>query len=324
MAQPTSKLGILLKVLFGAAIFGWMTGSGKLNLAQVAHSLSNWPMVVGIAGCAFSQVAITTWRWKMLLKAQEIRLSFRVSWALVMIGMLFNVVIPGAVGGDLIKGYYITRAASGRKANAATSIVMDRVLGLIGLLFLGAVMVVVNFGESMRRPATRSLGLLTIFSFLGGIAVLYAALMAGGGLSRWNFLPAVVRKVFGALHEYRRHGSIISAALALSVANQCLTCLMYFLALRGSGVSQITASQFFLVVPLGMVTAAIPISPGGIGVGQAAFFGLFRIVAPAYASAGAQAVTILQVVFLMVCLSGLYWCISYRQVTVEGAGANKA
>jgi uncharacterized membrane protein YbhN (UPF0104 family) len=317
MQQPISKKGMLLKVLFGAGIFAWMAWSGKLNLAQVARSLSHWPLMLAIAAICYAQVGITAARWRMLLAALEIRISFPLAWGLMMIGMLFNVVIPGAVGGDLIKGYYIARAAAERKSHAATSVLMDRVVGLIGLLFLGAAMAVANLGETLRTPATRSLGLLAVGGFLGGLAGLYVALMAGNRLSSWGVLPAVVRNVFGALHEYRRKSSVVPIALALSVANQLLSCGMYYLAMRAVGIANMPAAEFFLVVPLGLVTTALPISPGGIGVGQAAFFTLFRIVAPAYAAAGTDAVTVMQVMFILVCLTGIYWYVSYKHVAIE-------
>lgn len=319
MQRVLSKAGTLLKILLGAGIFAWMASSGKLNLGQVARALAEWPLMLAIAGLGYFQIAITTWRWKLLLEAQEIRLRFRAAWGLVMIGMLFNVVIPGAVGGDLIKGYYITRATAGRKSHAATSILMDRVVGLIGLLFLGAVMVVVGLKETLRSPATRSLGMLSVLGFLGGLAVLYLALMAGSRLSRLNFLPGFARNVFSALHEYRKRTSVVPVALGLSVLNQAVTCAMYYLALRSTGVSAIPMAQFFLVVPLGLVTCAIPISPGGVGVGQAAFFALFKIVAPAYASAGTDAFTVFQIVYLVVCLTGMYWYVSYKRLDVDAS-----
>jgi uncharacterized membrane protein YbhN (UPF0104 family) len=123
-----------------------------------------------------------------------------------------------------------------------------------------------------------------------------------------------LRHIFEALHEYRRRTGIIPIALAISVANHGLTCGMYYLALRATGITDMPMGQFFLVVPLGMVTNAIPISPGGVGVGQAAFFALFQIVAPRYTSAGVDAVTVFQAMYILVCLSGLYWYVSYKHV----------
>jgi glycosyltransferase 2 family protein len=312
--RALSKIGPLLKILFGIGIVAWMAHSGKLNLAQVGKELLAWPTMLAILVLGYSQIGLTAWRWSLLLSAQEITLPFGRVWGLTMIGMTFNVVIPGAVGGDLVKGYYVTRAASGRKSHAATTIVMDRVVGLIGLLLLGSVMALVNLQDTLRSPAMRSLGALTLGGLAAGIAVLYAAVFAGRHLARWQFLPGAMRRIFEALHEYRRRTGIIPIALAISVANQGLTCAMYYLALRTTGIMDIPMGQFFLIVPLGMVTNAIPISPGGVGVGQAAFFALFQIVAPRYTSAGVDAVTVYQVMYILICLSGLYWYVSYKHI----------
>jgi uncharacterized membrane protein YbhN (UPF0104 family) len=320
--RALSKASPVLKVLFGAGIFVWMAASGKLDLAQIAKGFAHWPLMLAILGLGYCQIGIMVWRWRLLLHAQGIPLSVRRTWGLTMIGLLFNVAIPGAVGGDLIKGYYITRATAGRKTHAATSIAMDRVTGLIGLLFLGAVMAFANLTETLRSPATRSLGALTVVGFLGGLAGLYAALFAGGRLSRWSFLPHMARNVFSALHEYRQRSSVVPIALALSALNQSITCGSFYLALRSTGVTGMPVGQFFLIVPLALVTTAVPISPAGVGVGQAAFFALFQIVAPTYASAGTAAFTVMQAMFILICLSGLFWYIPYRHVDLaNGSGA---
>ena len=312
MRRALSKAGPVLKVLLGAGIFAWMAASGKLNLAQIAKGLAHWPLMLGILGLGYCQAGIMVWRWTLLLHAQDIPLSFRRAWGLTMIGLLFNVVIPGSVGGDLIKGYYITRATEGRKTHAATSIAMDRVVGLIGLLFLSAAVVAANATEVLPNPSMRALGLLAAGGFVGGVAGLYAALLAGGRLSEWSFVPRVLRNVFSALHEYRQKPGAVRNALALSVLNQTITCGAFYLALRATGVTGLRMSQFFLIVPLGLVTSAVPISPAGIGVGQAAFFALFRIVAPSYASAGTDAFTVFQAIYILLCVSGLFWYVGYR------------
>jgi glycosyltransferase 2 family protein len=312
MRRALSKAGPVLKVLLGAGIFAWMAASGKLNLAQIAKGLAHWPLMLGILGLGYCQAGIMVWRWTLLLHAQDIPLSFRRAWGLTMIGLLFNVVIPGSVGGDLIKGYYITRATEGRKTHAATSIAMDRVVGLIGLLFLSAAVVAANATEVLRNPSMRALGALAAGGFVGGVAGLYAALFAGGRLSEWSFVPRVLRNVFSALHEYRQKPGAVRNALALSVLNQTITCGAFYLALRATGVTGLRMSQFFLIVPLGLVTSAVPISPAGIGVGQAAFFALFQIVAPSYASAGTDAFTVFQAIYILLCVSGLFWYVGYR------------
>jgi hypothetical protein len=100
--------------------------------------------------------------------------------------------------------------------------------------------------------------------------------------------------------------------------NQTITCGLFYLALRSTGVAGMPAGQFFLIVPLGLVTTAVPISPAGIGVGQAAFFTLFRIVAPAYAPAGTAAFTVYQAMVILLCMTGLFWYLPYKHTGLTG------
>jgi hypothetical protein len=198
---------------------------------------------------------------------------------------------------------------------------MDRFAGMVALYFLGAVMSLANMSETLRTPATRSLGALSVMVFAGAIVGLYAALYAGERLSQWAFLPRFVRHAFSALHEYRRRPSAAPAALALSVLNQSISCIAYYLALLSTGATGIPVGQFFLIAPLGFAAGALPISPAGIGVGQAAFFALFQIVARSYASAGTAAYTVWQAMYILICVSGLFWYIPYKHVTLAEAKA---
>ena len=53
------------------------------------------------------------------------------------IGVVFNLVIPGAVGGDLIKAAYLVRMHI-KKTQAIASMVIDRIVGLLALFHPGS------------------------------------------------------------------------------------------------------------------------------------------------------------------------------------------
>src|SRR5471032_1082016 len=91
MKRFWSKASPVLKVLFAAAILTWMVSSGKLNLAQVARSLSQWPLMLAIVALAYSQVGISAWRCNLLLRAQDIHLPSRRAGGFTMMGLLLNV-----------------------------------------------------------------------------------------------------------------------------------------------------------------------------------------------------------------------------------------
>ena len=80
---------------------------------------------------------LTFARWHQLVRAQGLTFSLRDAVRLGFIGNVFNLVIPGAVGGDVIKAAFLCRMQPDKKPQAVASMVLDRILGLLGLFIAG-------------------------------------------------------------------------------------------------------------------------------------------------------------------------------------------
>ena len=74
-----------------------------------------------------------TMRWKLLLPD---KFMFRRLFSLYMIGSFFSSFLPGVIGGDVVKAYYLNKDAKKLSLTLA-SIFMDRYLGYVSLIFLG-------------------------------------------------------------------------------------------------------------------------------------------------------------------------------------------
>jgi uncharacterized protein (TIRG00374 family) len=73
---------------------------------------------------------ISTLRWKLLLP--EV-LGIRKLFSLYMIGAFFNTLLPGVIGGDAVKGFYLYKTI-GRGGLTLASIFMDRYIGFVVLI----------------------------------------------------------------------------------------------------------------------------------------------------------------------------------------------
>ena len=309
-------LGPVLKVAFAAAILTWMARTSKLNFSQIAGALSHWPLLLVVVALVYGQVLINVWRWELLLRAQDLFIGLRQAFRLTLIGMLFNVVIPGAVGGDVIKAYYVARDAAGRKAQAAGTILFDRIIGLLALLLLTAGAAVWNLSLIQSNRALTGLSLFALLGAAGGVAGLYLVVTFG---SRFALrkpsgrIAASYSQLMVGLDGYRRSPGILPAAILVSVAGHSLACTAIYLSFRAIDSPAVALRHFLVLVPIGLMTTAIPISPAGIGVGQVAFLSLFQMVAPQRATAAVNAFTVFQTLNVLVCLSGLYAYLSYRR-----------
>ncbi len=81
---------------------------------------------------------------------------------------------------------------------------------------------------------------------------------------------------------------------------------------------QASIPTYLLAVPISFVVQAIPISPGGIGVGQAATFFLFNILEPDSGLAGASTTTAHQFIgFIFGLLGAIFYIILSHHIKTK-------
>jgi uncharacterized protein (TIRG00374 family) len=310
----------LLKVALAGGLIAWLIQSGRLEPARVAAAARHWPLLLGIVGVLCVQILIVTWRWNLLLRTQDIRLSYRRTLSLTMIGLASTLFMPGSVGGDLVKAYYVTLDASDKRPQAVMTIFLDRLIGLLGLLTVAVAGALLNLATVRESAVLIALATAAAVGVLFGATVfIIGALVAENGsavvarLTRRLPLGGALWKCFLAARECRRQPAALAAAFAVTVPIHLLASLSFYLATVAVGYSGDAYSHFLFLVPLGLFATAIPVSPGGIGTGQAAFVALFAFLPGGGGSLGADACTVFQFVAMCVYMTGLWAYISRRR-----------
>lgn len=310
----------LLKVALAGGLIAWLIQSGRLEPARVAAAARHWPLLLGIVGVLCVQILIVTWRWNLLLRTQDIRLSYRRTLSLTMIGLASTLFMPGSVGGDLVKAYYVTLDASDKRPQAVMTIFLDRLIGLLGLLTVAVTGALLNLAAVRESAVLIALATAAAVGVLFGATVfIIGALVAENGsavvagLTRRLPLGGALWKCFLAARECRRQPAALAAAFAVTVPIHLLASLSFYLATVAVGYSGDAYSHFLFLVPLGLFATAIPVSPGGIGTGQAAFVALFAFLPGGGGSLGADACTVFQFVAMCVYMTGLWAYISRRR-----------
>ena len=207
-------------------------------------------------------------RWAMLVRAIDQRVSARTAILLGFIGYVFNIVIPGAVGGDVIKAAYLARMQI-RRTQAIASMLLDRVLGLLGLLLLAAI--AGSLAWSSASIEIRRL-IVVAWSLLATGLLLFTILFVVQPI--WNFartvslshprLSRVAIELDAMSCAYRARPGLIATGLVLSVLSHGLTVVVFYLlgkALFGPNMHT-SLNQHFLMVPLTLLTTAIPLPFG--------------------------------------------------------------
>jgi uncharacterized protein (TIRG00374 family) len=281
-----AALKVLLAVLrlgIGIGLLVCLVRSGIIDLRVLPELATAWPITLAAVALLMFDVFLMSLRLCWLFRPQNLHLSLRMSLQLTLVGFFFATFVPGSAGGDIAKLFYATKENGGRKTEIVTVVMIDRLIGLFSMLLL-PLLIAPMFHQIIRN-------VLVLRYLLGTVALLAACLLAGFLVCLWNqsILNLLGRKAFGlpkwrglamrgleTIRTYRRSPEILASALGVSIlTNLCLigVTALGMLAVNPSGLRL----KMCLVIPMGYVANSLPLTPGGLGVGETAFNALFEI-----------------------------------------------
>ena len=296
-SRVKSSIKIILKLALAAALIGYMVRSGHLDLSQLWSLMTPFNIAIGIA-FAGANLCMAAWRWILLVRARGFDVGMSYGVPLYLIGMFFNHALPGAVGGDLVRGYYLVKDYPNRKVDAVLSIIIDRVLGLYSFFLLTLIAVAMDYEFVFNHEKIRWVAWLCLLIFLGMTAfftVTFSRRLSDlfGLRFLMNRIQAVNRLV-DAFHRFGSDRRTILYSIGVSLIAQSITMLFFYQLAIVIGETDVTWKAVMFAVPMGFVVTAVPISPAGIGVGQVAFHYLFQIYLERPTSFGTTAITAYQ------------------------------
>lgn len=194
-----------------------------------------------------------------------------------------------SVAGDLYRVYSLSRLrVSG--AEAAASVLIDRVLGVLSIVALGAVSAIAVDPALLDRGVLLALSAATALCLAVGLAVFSerVALAARGLLARVSAarVRGAADRLLTAVRNYSGHRSVLASVLGTSVAVQMIRVLQAFCLGAALGLA-VPLAAYFVFIPLILLVMLLPVTINGFGTGQLAFQALFARagVAPAEAFA---------------------------------------
>ncbi len=251
----------------------------------------------------------------------------------LLISDFFSAALPGAVSGDIVRAYHVARGRH-QKAALATSVVFDRALGLYTLILAGTVAVFIGVaGELFTGEAgawsnfyMQTMGLFVVALF--GLLTVFGGLFMSSRVRRSALMERLLAKlpfhktvteIYDAVYSFGRKPALTLKAAALSAEAQIsfylgLWCFAVLL-----DIEELSGLDYIIALPVSLVINAIPIAPGGLGIGEAGFSAVFSIFG---FSEGAELGMLFHTVFLVLAvgLGGLM----YLFMDVLGENREKA
>jgi uncharacterized protein (TIRG00374 family) len=293
---------LVLKLGVSAALLAYLLSTTDLA-ALNRRFRSGDTLLLALAVLIYTAIlALSTWRWRLLLRAQGFPAPMGRLSASYLVATFFNNFLPSNIGGDVIRVRDGSRLTGSTTASLAI-VAIDRILGF-GALYVLAVVAYVAGGDSLRQLVGARSVVVTLGLFFGGLAYVFFRPGIAGRLMEVTRLSAMpwarqrFETVQAAVHVYRERVGTVWTAFAGSVGLQALV-VCYFFTVAHALRIPLSLSACFLIVPLCTLVQAVPISFNGWGIRETVFIvyfdqlGLPRESALAFSLAGAGLIVLL-------------------------------
>lgn len=264
---------------------------GPVELWRTANTLSwaNLALALGLCGVP---VFVGGLRWRSALRVQGLELGLWEVTRVSFVAHFFNAFLLGSTGGDVVKAWCASRWTREKRAEAALTVVVDRLVGTLALLLFAVLMI------PMAWEAAPGVGLFPVYRryqllavVVGGMAlVALAAVMVGfftdllaegapaGRVLRRLPRGESIARALAACRLFGRHRSYLAWAAFWSLVIN-LAIVGTFVALADGLGLELPMRVLWFVVPAVVCVAALPITPSGLGVREHLFVTLLAIAA---------------------------------------------
>lgn len=265
-----------VKLAIAVALVWYLFKSGRLTTESLLKLLNhdNAPFLFFSALAFICSQILSSVRLVFLLKMIDVSLGYVQAFKLTMIGNFFNTIVPGSVGGDIVKGYYLAKDESKGRGRSTGIVIMDRAIGLFALLLIGGASVIYlsRGGSHVLGRYQDKLQIIVTMSVL--VLSLFLSLLIFGKnrLARQKLKALVLRvfkqgflyniiEAFGAVTRRRRY---LIYALFASILVQLLSLfgVIVLVNIIGANYESVPLMAVSSVV---MLLGVIPVTPGNLG-----------------------------------------------------------
>lgn len=244
MAKQRKKLITVLKIVFSAVLLYFIFT--KIDLGNVLDTLKRthpFYLLWAILFFVFSKI-ISAYRLNLYFHQLHVFLTQKSNLQLYLLGMFYNLFLPGGIGGDAYKGYVINKKFKVRTKKVVAVLVLDRLSGLLLLFVYACILALVLKNQDISQ-----------FKVLYGLGIVL-------GIVVFWFLN---KKFFGYVFPVFWKSVGYSALVQLA---QLVSVLFILKALHIE--ADIVAYLFIFLIS--SIVSVLPLTIGGIGSREVTFF----------------------------------------------------
>jgi uncharacterized protein (TIRG00374 family) len=294
---------------------------GNDAFKRVLREPKDWRLL-GLAQLAvIVAISLNFVRWSLLVRALELDFHLRDAFRLGSLGHLLNQISPGAVGGDLFKAMFIAREQPNRRTEAVATVIIDRVVGLYGILLVATAGTLIAGTQTQMTGVLKTMaGLVAMFAVIGTLGIVLLMMPAFTGPRVREFAASVpgvghtLARLIDAAAAYRNRRRYLFLAILVACCTHTLLVTAIWLTGRGLPLKAPDFGTTFLVGPMSLCAGAIPLTPSGLGTFEAAMEELYQLVGSAEGVGASVAITYRAMTYVMATLGAVYYLNARKSV----------
>lgn len=268
---------LVLKIVISLVLLGFILHyTGFEDTLKKLSEANLWYVPVGILLYLICQM-ISAYRWKFLSAPLGFRLSFREFYDYYLIGMFFNLFLPGAIGGDMLRMVYLAKSAQRKKREALLTLLAERGVGLVALLILtSAVSLSPTLMAMDLRIPLKFLSVGPVYFDLRMLLLSLSSFLLLGYLALWCIpLERLTQRIpklaiLGQAKVYWANVGLLFRSVSISLVAHSIMVLMHVMI---ASALHVHVDVLYLTVVYGIVSLAsvLPIAFNGFGVREGTY-----------------------------------------------------
>jgi uncharacterized protein (TIRG00374 family) len=284
----------ILKITLVIAVFFFLFHTSQLKFELLTTIFHKPFLFSSIIILFLLGIILSAYRWYLLNSAQGISLNFTQTLVATYLGLAFNNLLPGAIGGDILRSYYLFKKEPNKKSIGLISVFLDRMLGFIGLMALICTVVIFHMSQLHKQP--HLFYLLFLFAlFCSSVLIAFLGLMVLP--HRLGMINALEKRfphkrwatslvsLLKALQTFQLPKITILKCLLISILLQLLATAAIIITVKIMGLPVLGLSDYIIAFSITQVVNLIPVTPGGIGIGEMAFANILLLLNPGQSAA---------------------------------------
>jgi glycosyltransferase 2 family protein len=271
MSRRTRQVGTLVLTAAAIGYLVWKVDLGTTLDVLADTNLAWFALAVAIMVLTVPVLAL---RWGWLLASHAIH--ERVPWLTraYFVAYTAGQVLPTSLGGDAVRVVETTRRHPGRATVVTGTVLLERGVGGVATLVLGAIGFLLSIGEYDVSAYLWLEGVFVLGTLLLGFLVFARSarplLRRTQPLLQRVRLEKPVRHLYEGVHHYRGHPGLLGKVLAVTFAVQTVRILSIWAAGKAVGID-LDPRIYYVFGPLLFLVMLVPFTLNGLAVREAFF-----------------------------------------------------